>query len=89
MGGEGSMMHAMKSLRANREMLKKRRLKSRDDVYGKENITKLNFKKSTRRDIVRIRKKMFIQKEKEKKQMFYAIIATILFFFMLYLLFVL
>ncbi len=88
MGGEGSMMHAIKSLKANRSMLKKRKLASKDDVYGKKNVTKLHFKKSTRRDVARIRKKMFIQKEKEKRQMFYAIIATILLFFVMYLLFV-
>lgn len=89
MGGEGSMMHAIKSLKANRSMLKKRKLRSVDDVYGKKSVTKLHFKKSTRRDIARIRKMMFIQKEKEKRQMFYAIITTILLFFIIYLLFVL
>lgn len=35
MGGEGSMMHAIKSLKANRSMLK-RKLASKDDVYGKK-----------------------------------------------------
>lgn len=89
MGGEGSMMHAIKSLKANRTMLKKRKLRSVDDVYGKKGVTKLHFKKSTPRDIARIRKMMFIQKEKEKRIMFYAIITTILLFFIVYLLFVL
>lgn len=89
MGGEGSMMHAIKSLKANRTMLKKRKLRSVDDVYGKKSVTKLHFKKSTPRDIARIRKMMFIQKEKEKRIMFYAIITTILLFFIVYLLFVL
>lgn len=89
MGGEGSMMHAIKSLKANRTLLKKRKLRSVDDVYGKKSVTKLHFKKSTPRDIARIRKMMFIQKEKEKRIMFYAIITTILLFFILYLLFVL
>jgi len=89
MGGEGSMMHAIKSLKANRSMLKKRRLKSKDDVYGKKSVTKLHFKKSTPRDLARIRKMMFIQKEKEKRTMFYAIVVTFLLLFILYLIFVL
>tara|TARA_B100000378_G_C17867452_1_gene350866 strand:- start:248 stop:535 length:288 start_codon:yes stop_codon:yes gene_type:complete len=73
----------------NRGLLKKREPKSKDEVYGKKSVTKLHFKKSTRRDIARIRKMMFIQKEKEKRIMFYAIITTILLFFIVYLLFVL
>ncbi|MBO0323334.1 hypothetical protein J0X14_13580 [Muricauda sp. CAU 1633] len=86
MGGEGSMMHAIKSLKENRSLLKKRKLKSKDDVYGRKSITKLYFKKSTPRDINRIKKMMFIQKEKEKRGMFYAAIATVLLFFIFYLL---
>lgn len=39
MGGEGSMMHAIKSMKLNRSMLKKRKLKSKDDVYGTKNVT--------------------------------------------------
>ncbi|MEY8779675.1 hypothetical protein AB9K32_04570 [Allomuricauda sp. XS_ASV26] len=60
MGGEGSMMHAIKSMKLNRSMLKKRKLKSKDNIYGTKNVTELYFKKSTQRDIARIRKKMFI-----------------------------
>ena len=89
MGGEGSMMHAIKSFNLNRSMLKKRKIKSKSDIYGKPNVTKLYFKKSTPRDIARIRKKMFIQKEREKRVLLYATIATILLFLGLYLLFVL
>ena len=88
MGGEGSMMHAINSFKVNRSMLKKRKLKSIDDVYGKKSVTKLHFKKSTPHDIARIRKKMIIQNKKEKRIMFSAIITTILLFFILYLLFV-
>ncbi len=73
----------------NRGLLKKRVPRSKDEVYGKKVNSKLHFKKSTLHDIARIRKKMFIQKEKEKRQMFYAVIAAILFFFIVYLLFVL
>ncbi|MEW2921980.1 hypothetical protein AB1A65_10965 [Muricauda sp. ANG21] len=86
MGGEGSMMHAIKSLKENRSLLKKRKLQSKDDVYGKKNVTKLYLKKSTPRDIARIKKMMFIEREKEKRRVFYAAIATILIVFVLYLL---
>ena len=80
------MMHAIKSLKANRNMLKKRKLKSKNDVYGTKSVTELNFKKASRRDIVRIRKKMFIQREKEKRAMFYAVLATVVLFFILFML---
>ncbi len=86
MGGEGSMMHAIKSLKENRSLLKKRKLKSKDDVYGRKSITKLHFKKSTPRDINRIKKMMFIQQEKEKRGMLYAAIVTVLLIFVFYLL---
>lgn len=87
MGGEGSMMHAIKSLKANRELLKRRKLKSKDDVYGKKSVTKLHFKKSTRWDVIRVRKQMFIQKEKEKRRTMLAIVLTLLVIFLGYLLF--
>lgn len=70
MGGEGSMMHAIKSLKANRSMLKKRKLASKDDVYGKKNVTKLHFKKSTQRDVARIRKKCLSKKKKKNGRCF-------------------
>lgn len=87
MGGEGSMMHAIKSLKANRELLKKRKLKSKDDIYGKQSITKLHFKKSTRRDILRVQRKMFIERQKEKRQIAMAVVVTLILFLVLFLLF--
>jgi nickel-dependent lactate racemase len=87
MGGEGSMMHAIKSLKANRELLKRRKLKSKDDVYGKKSVTKLHFKKSSRWDVIRVRKQMFIQKEKEKRRTILAVFLTLLVIFLGYLLF--
>ncbi|MDF0705601.1 MAG: hypothetical protein VX772_09580 [Bacteroidota bacterium] len=90
MAGGGFAQHAKNVIEGNRALLrsKGRRKRTKDDVYGKVSVTELSFKKSTRRDLDRVRKKMFIQKEKEKRQMFYAILATILLFFVLYLLFV-
>ncbi|GLU45064.1 hypothetical protein [Allomuricauda sp. NBRC 101325] len=87
MGGAGGMLHAIKSLKANRELLKKRKLKSKDDIYGKQSVTKLHFKKSTRRDILRIQKKMFIQRQREKRQTALAVVVTLILFLVLFLLF--
>ncbi|MEO2052316.1 MAG: hypothetical protein ABGX00_11185 [Allomuricauda sp.] len=86
MGGEGSMMHAIKSLKENRALLKRRRLKSKDDVYGKESVTQLHFKKATKKDLLRIRKQMFIQREKEIRRTWLAVLLTIIAFLVLYLL---
>jgi hypothetical protein len=86
MGGEGSMMHAIKSLKENRALLKRRRLKSKDDVYGKESVTQLQFKKATKKDLLRIRKQMFIQREKEIRRTWLAVLLTIIAFLVLYLL---
>ncbi len=90
MGGGGFAQHAKNVIEGNRALLRSRsrRKRTKEDVYGKKSVTKLHFKKSTSRDIARVRKKMFIQKEKEKRQMFYAVIATGLLFFVLYILFV-
>lgn len=82
----GFGFHGKIADKLNKALLKKRELKSKDDVYGSKNITKLHFKKSTPRDINRIKKMMFIQREKEKRGMLYAAIATILLSFTLYLL---
>jgi len=58
MGGEGSMMHAIKSLKNNRNLLKDRKRKTKLDVYGKPSTTKLVFKKSTQADVLRVREEM-------------------------------
>lgn len=44
MGGEGSMLHAIKSLKQNRALLKKRRSKNANDYIG-DGVTKVEFKK--------------------------------------------
>ena len=91
MGGGGFAQHAKNVIEGNRALLRSRgrRKRTKDDVYGKKSVTKLHFKKSTPRDIARVRKMMFIQKEKEKRTMFYAVVVTFLILFILYLLFVL
>ncbi len=83
----GFGFHAKIADKFNRGLLKKREPRSKDDLYGKKSVTKLYFKKSTPKNITRIRKMMSIQKEKEKRQMFYVITGILLFFIVLYLLF--
>lgn len=86
MGGEGSMMHAIKSLQNNRSLLKRRKSRSKDDVYGKKSVTMLNLKTSTRKDINRIRRLMEVEKHKNTRVTWLAMGATILFFVLCYLL---
>ncbi|SNY99803.1 hypothetical protein [Flagellimonas pacifica] len=66
MGGAGHMLHTIKSLKANRDLLKKRKRKSKEDVYGVETRTELNLKKSTLKDIMNIRREIAEQKRKNK-----------------------
>ena len=70
----------------NKALLKKRDLKSKDDVYGRKSRTKLYFKKTTPRDISRIKKMMFIQKQKENRLTFLALLVTVLLIIISYLL---
>ncbi|NKI32160.1 hypothetical protein [Croceivirga thetidis] len=58
MGGEGSMMHAIKSLKQNRNLLKRRKQKTKDDVYGVAVKTKLNLKQSTPADVLKVKRQM-------------------------------
>lgn len=87
MGGGGYMLDAVKSFKANRDLLKKRKLKSKGDVYGSEVKTQLNLKKSTPLDMLRIRRKIAQGKQKEKKATFYAILIMILMGLLVYFLF--
>ncbi|KAB7530620.1 hypothetical protein F8C76_03730 [Flagellimonas olearia] len=77
MGGGGYMLDAVKSFKANRDLLKKRKLKSKGDVYGSEVKTQLNLKKSTPLDMLRIRRKIAQRKRKEKNATFLAIFIMI------------
>lgn len=89
MGGGGFAQYAKNVTESNRALLrsKSRSRKTKDDVYGIASVTKLSFKKSTPRDIDRIRKKMFIQRERQKRVNVLAFFLTIIILFMGYLLF--
>lgn len=86
MGGEGSMMHAVNSLKENRKLLKKRKFKSVDDVFGKENSTLLRFKKSSPQDILRVQKDMQLQKQRNLKIQVVSFLITVLIILGIYLL---
>lgn len=86
MGGEGSMMHAVNSLKENRKLLKKRKLKSVDDVFGKKGHTLLSFKKSSPKDILKVQKDMRLQKQRNLKIQLISFIITVLIILGLYLL---
>lgn len=83
----GFGFHAKIADKFNRSLLKKREHKSKDDVFGNKSVTQLHFKKSTRWDVIRVRKQMFIQKEKEKRRTMLAVVLTVLVIFLGYLLF--
>ncbi|UII79731.1 hypothetical protein [Flagellimonas sp. CMM7] len=79
MGGEGSMASAISSLKQNRALLKKRKLRNREDFITKER-TQLNLKKSTPFDMRRIREKIAIRKKKHKMISLLALLLTIVLF---------
>jgi len=78
MGGEGSMLQAIKSLQFNRNQLKKRKTRSKNDVYGKSGVTELNIKQSTEADMIWVRKKIALQKKKNRQHGIVAFVLTII-----------
>lgn len=78
MGGEGSMASAINTLRQNRAMLKRRKLRSKDEVYGAKGVTKLNLKQSTPEDIMRVRKKMKALRKENRAEWFISVVVFII-----------
>jgi len=76
MGGEGSMMHAIKSLKENRALLKRRKLRSKDDIFGVSSTTKLEFKKTRPEDMAKIRLRIEKEKKKIRRINLFAAITT-------------
>lgn len=64
MGGEGSMLSAIKTLKANRALLKKRKHRDKKDFITSER-TLLNLKESTPKDLARIKRMMLREKRKD------------------------
>lgn len=73
-GGIGA---AIQSLKQNRALLKKRKLKDKSDVYGKPNKTKLDLKQSTDQDMKIIRKKIEGYKSEERMTWIISIIILL------------
>ena len=68
------MMHAIKSLKENRALLKRRRLKSKEDIYGTGSVTELEFKKATPAEMAKV--KLTIIREKKKNRRINSIAAV-------------
>lgn len=79
MSGEGSIASAISSLKQNRALLKKRKLRNRQDFITKER-THLNLKESTPIDMRRIRVKIALRKKKSKMISLLALLLTIVLF---------
>ena len=76
-GGAGHMLHAIKSLKANRALRKKRKRKTKDEVYGKEGITKTTHKlKATPEEMEAIREKIKGYKRQERQAWIITICVT-------------
>nr|WP_299381956.1 hypothetical protein [Allomuricauda sp.] len=85
MGGEGSMMHAIKSFKYNRSLLKKRKLKSKEDVFGVKSVTQLNLKKSSPKDMERIREKIARRKFQDRLTSLWAVLCMLVLVLVFYL----
>lgn len=72
----GGIAGAIVALKNNRAMLRKRKLKGKEDVYGQGGETKLNLKKSTDQDMKIIRKKIKEYKRQERMVWAVAICVT-------------
>lgn len=83
MSGAGHMLHAIKSLNANRKLLKKRTIRHKSDFNRKIDTDKPIFKKSTPEQMRVIRKKIKNYKKKDRH------INILVFFLILLLLFLL
>ncbi len=72
----GGIAAAITTLKNNRALLKKRKLKGTKDVYGQEGVTKLNLKVSTDQDMKRIRMKIKEYKRQERQAWIITICVT-------------
>ncbi|NQZ43400.1 MAG: hypothetical protein HRT65_03765 [Flavobacteriaceae bacterium] len=52
------MSHAIVSYKYNRSLLKERKRKTKEDVFGTPSITQLHVKPSTTTDVLRVREQM-------------------------------
>lgn len=78
MGGGGHMLHAIKSLQANRALRKKRKRASKESFLGKESTTKLHFKEATPHAMLHVKKLVKNNAKQERISTLAAVITTIL-----------
>ncbi|MBD0777628.1 hypothetical protein HPE56_07475 [Maribacter sp. ANRC-HE7] len=68
MSGAGHMLHAIKSLKFNRDQLKNRRSKNRHSSSSTDTITKVEFKKVSPEELQKIKSEIRAQAKKSKRK---------------------
>ncbi|WP_047415226.1 hypothetical protein [Cellulophaga sp. Hel_I_12] len=84
MSGAGHMLYAIKTLKANRELLKKRTLRNKKDYKRKVERKKLIFKTATPEQMIATKRKIKTYKQEEFRITMIALIVTILILFLLF-----
>ena len=78
MGGAGHMLHAIKSLKANRDLLKKRTMRKKGDYKRVIDQDKPVFKKATKEQMIAIKNKIKGYKKTELLINIMAIVGTLM-----------
>lgn len=68
----------------NRSLLPKRKFRTKEEVYGRKNVTRLHFKKSTFKDILKIKRKIAVYKKESLAISLLALLVTILLILVMY-----
>tara|TARA_R110000796_G_scaffold88850_6_gene192099 strand:+ start:169069 stop:169338 length:270 start_codon:yes stop_codon:yes gene_type:complete len=84
MSGAGHMLYAIKALKANRDLLKKRTLRNKTDFKRKTDGDKPVFKKTTPEQMRAVRAKIKRYKIKELRLNIFLLIISILIVFYLF-----
>jgi len=84
MGGGGHMLHAIKSLQANRALRKKRNRASKEDFVGVVQTTELQFIEPTPQAMRKVKKLIKTNAKKERINTLAAVLTTILILCILY-----
>ena len=77
MSGAGHMLHAIKSLKLNRDQLKNRRSKNRHSTSSTNTITKVEFKKVSPEELQKIKSEIRAQaKQSKQKELILSLVIT-------------
>ncbi|WP_394747835.1 hypothetical protein [Spongiimicrobium salis] len=82
MGG-GSIAGAIQSLKMNRALINKRKIRTKSDVIGQTSKTQLDVKETTPRDMKNIRKKIKKYKQKERRITAISWVITVIIIYLL------